>query len=160
MSQLIVLMFENEQTATAALQTVREQQKAGLIHLNDTAVVSKAQDGKIHTKNEVSSATEIGAVAGGALGLVLGFMFPVAGLAIGAAGGAAVGAMLDQGVDRNFRKEVTENLKPGESALFLVFDQWNPTMMQALHQYHGRVLQTTLDSDLEERLRKAVNETP
>jgi uncharacterized membrane protein len=85
-------------------------------------------------------------------------MFPLAGLAMGAAGGAAVGAMLDQGVDRNFRKQVTEELKPGESALFLVFDQMHPTVLQALHPYHARVVQTTLDSDLEARLRRAVNE--
>jgi uncharacterized membrane protein len=158
MSDLVVLMFDDEQTAGAALQTVRAQQKAGLIHLNDTAVISKAQDGTVRTKNEVSSATEIGAVAGGALGLVLGFMFPLAGLAVGAAGGAAIGAMLDQGVDRNFRKQVTEELKAGQSALFLVFNQLHPTVLQALHPYHGRVLQTTLDSDLEERLKRAVND--
>ena len=159
MSDLVVLLFDQEQTAAEALTTIREQQKAGLIHLNDTAVVSKRTDGSVHVKNEVSSATEIGAVAGGALGLVLGFMFPVAGLAIGAAGGAAVGAMLEQGVDGKFRKEVTEELKPGQSALFLVFDQANPAVMQALHPYHGKVLQTTLDSELEARLRQAINET-
>ena len=72
---------------------------------------------------------------------------------------AARGAMLDQGVDRKFVKDVTEQLKPGTSALFVVFDRAHPSVMQALHQYHGRVLQTTLPSDLEERLRQAVNET-
>jgi uncharacterized membrane protein len=160
MSNLVVISFEDEQQAAAALQTLRDQQKAGQIHINDTAVVRKDADGKVHVKNEVSSATEIGAVAGGALGLVLGFMFPIAGIAIGAAGGAAVGAMLEKGVDGKFVKDVSQQLEPGKSALFVVFAQANPSVMQALKPYQGKVLQTTLSSDLEERLRRAVNETP
>jgi uncharacterized membrane protein len=155
---LVVLSFNDEQQAGAALRALRDQQKQGLIHLNDTAVITKDQAGKVHTHNEASSATEIGAVAGGALGLVLFFMFPVAGVAIGAAGGAAVGALLDQGVDGKFVKEVSENLTPGTSALFLVFDRANPAVMQVLEPFHGKVIQTTLPSDIEERLRKAVHE--
>jgi uncharacterized membrane protein len=156
---LVVLSFDDEQQAGAALRAIRDQQKEGLIHLNDTAVVTKDQAGKVHTQGEASSATEVGAVAGGALGLVLFFMFPVAGAAIGAAGGAAVGALMDKGVDGKFVKEVSENLKPGTSALFLVFDQANPAVMQVLHPFHGKVVQTTLPADLEQRLREAINET-
>jgi uncharacterized membrane protein len=158
MSNLVVISFDDEQQAAAALRTLRDQQKVGLIHINDTAVVQKDPSGKVQVKNELSSATEIGAVAGGALGAILGFMFPLAGLAIGAAGGAAVGAMLQQGVDGKFVKDVSEELQPGKSALFVVFDRANPTVLQALKPYHGKVLQTTLSSDLEERLRQAINQ--
>jgi uncharacterized membrane protein len=156
---LVVLSFADEQQAGAALRALRDQQKQGLIHINDTAVVTKDQAGRVRTLNEASSATEIGAVAGGALGLVLFFMFPVAGAALGAAGGAAVGALMDQGVDGKFVREVSESLQPGTSALFVVFDQANPAVMQALHPFHGKVIQTTLPEDIEARLRQAINET-
>ncbi|MBV9544647.1 MAG: DUF1269 domain-containing protein [Chloroflexi bacterium] len=158
MSNLVVISFNDEEQAAAALQSLRAQQKAGQIHINDTAIVRKDMDGKVHVKNEVSSATEMGAVVGGVLGLVLGFMFPLGSIAIGAAGGAAVGAMLDQGVDGKFVKDVSTQLAPGTSALFVVFRNANPSVMQALTPYQGKVLQTTLSSDLEARLRRAVNE--
>lgn len=159
MSQdLIVISFDDEAQAQAALRTIREQAKLGQFHLNDTAIVRKDQSGKVHKVNELSSATEIGAVGGGALGLLLTFLFPVAGIAIGAAAGAAIGASLGQGVDRKFVKEVTENLQPGTSALFLVFDHFNPSSVQSLEQYHGHVVQTTLSDDLEKRLHEALHE--
>jgi uncharacterized membrane protein len=156
--QLVVLSFDDEQQAAEALRALRGQQGAGVIHLNDTAVVTKDQAGSVHASGEFSSATEIGAVGGGTLGLMLAFMFPVAGIALGAAGGAAVGALLDKGVDRKFVKEVGDSLQPGTSALFLVFDQANPAVMQVLHPFHGRVIQTTLPPDIEDRLRQAINE--
>jgi len=157
MSNLVVIGFDDEQQAAAALQSLREQEKAGQIKINDTAVVRKDVNGKVSVKGEVSSATEIGAVAGGVLGLVLGFMFPLAGIAIGVAGGAAVGALLDQGVDGKFVKEVGEELAPGKSALFVVFAGADPSVIEALKPYQGHVVQTNLSSDLEERLRRAVS---
>jgi uncharacterized membrane protein len=163
MSQdLIVIQFDDAAKASAALQAIREQQKANQIHLNDTAIIRKDADGKVHKVNELSSATEIGAVAGGGLGLLLMFMFPIAGVAIGAASGAAIGAALGKGVDGKWVKEVTESLKPGTSALFLVFDQLTPSAMRALEPYPGKLLQTTLSDDLEHQLRQALNdsETP
>jgi uncharacterized membrane protein len=64
MSQdLIVIQFDDAAKASAALQAIREQQKANQIHLNDTAIIRKDADGKVHKVNEVSSATEVGADA-------------------------------------------------------------------------------------------------
>jgi uncharacterized membrane protein len=160
MSQdLIVIQFNDAASASAALKAIREQHKENQIHLNDTAIVSKDANGKVHKVNEVSSATEVGAVAGGGLGLLLMFLFPIAGIAIGAASGAAIGALLGKGVDGKWVKEVTESLQPGTSALFLVFDQLSPSSMRVLEPYHGQVLQTTLPDDLEHQLRQVLNDT-
>jgi uncharacterized membrane protein len=160
MSQdLIVIQFDDAASAGAALQAIRDQHKENQIHLNDTAIISKDTNGKIHKVNEVSSATEVGAVAGGALGLLLMFMFPIAGVAIGAASGAAIGAALGKGVDGRWVKEVTESLKPGTSALFLVFDQLTPSAMRVLEPYPGHLLQTTLPDDLEHQLRLALHDS-
>ena len=160
MSQdLIVIQFDDPEKAGAALKAIREQQKENQLHLNDTAIIRKDADGKIHKVNEVSSATEIGAVAGGALGLLLMFIFPIAGIAIGAGAGAAIGAALGKGVDGKWVKEVTENLQPGTSALFLVFDHMSAASMRVLEPYPGHVLQTTLPDDLEHQLRQALGDT-
>jgi len=160
MSQnVVVIQFDDAAEASAALKAIRDQHKENQIHLNDTAIISKDAEGKVHKVNEVSSATEIGAVAGGSLGLLLMFLFPIAGIAVGAASGAAIGALLGKGVDGKWVKEVTETLKPGTSALFLVFDQLTPSALRALEPYPGHVLQTTLPDDIEHQLRQALHDS-
>jgi uncharacterized membrane protein len=76
MAQLVVITFDDEDQADQALQSLRTIEKQGLLKLNDTAVVVKDRDGRVQTKNEVSSATEIGAVAGGLISALLTFTFP------------------------------------------------------------------------------------
>jgi uncharacterized membrane protein len=156
MSNLVVLVFDDEHQATDALATLRRLEKAGAIHFDDTAVLTKDQTGKLHVKNEASSATEVGAVAGGALGVLLTVLFPGVGLVVGAAAGAAIGALLDQGVDRSFVKELSESLQPGSSALFLLVKHAQPAVIDALKPYKGKVYQTTLPEDVQERLERAL----
>jgi uncharacterized membrane protein len=155
-SNLVVIVFNDEHQAGQALATLRGLEHQGAIQFDDTAVLSKAPDGKLHVKNEVSSATETGAVVGGMLGLLMTFLFPGVGILIGAAGGAAVGALLDQGIDRSFVKELSESLQPGSSALFLLVKHAQPAVVDALKPYHGSVYQTTLPEDVEERLARAL----
>jgi len=153
---LVVITFEEEGTAAEVLKTIRRLEHEGVMKLSDSAVVAKDPDGKVHVKNEVSSATEVGAVSGAVIGGLLTVFFPVAGIAIGALGGAAVGALVHSGVDGSFVKEVSEGLKPGGSALFLIIAQGHPSAIDALKPYKGTVYQTTLPDDVEQRLRQAM----
>src|SRR5262245_15184115 len=73
MSQLVVITFDDEEQAGRALQSIRQVERQGQLKLNDTAVVVKDKEGRVHTKNEVSSATETGAVIGGVIGGLLTF---------------------------------------------------------------------------------------
>src|SRR5207342_760655 len=89
MSDLVVITFARQEDGLTALKHVRDSEHAGGLTLADTAVVEKDAEGKIHVKNEVSSGTETGAIGGGIVGLLLGFVFfPVLGIAIAAAIGA------------------------------------------------------------------------
>ena len=156
MSSLVVITFDSEAEAAEVLQTIRGLEKQGVMRLADSAVVAKDASGKVHVKNEVSGATETGAVAGAIVGGFLTFMFPPLGIAIGAASGAAIGAALQQGVDGSFVKDVSQSLEPGKSALFLEIAQGHPSAIEALKPYKGTVFQTTLDPDVEDRLRRAL----
>jgi uncharacterized membrane protein len=155
-NQLIVLTFDSPEAAKETLKSVRQVERDGRLHLKDTAVVTKAADGKVHVDNEVSSATEIGAVTGAILGPLLMFMFPIAGIAIGAGAGALIGKLVDQGVDGKFVKELKQDLQPGQSALFLVGTGDRTAIVSAVRGHKGKVYQTTVTPELEAELTKAM----
>src|SRR5262245_65347393 len=88
MTELIVVGFDQAEDARTALASMRTLEKEGQLHFEDTAVIERSADGKIQVKNEVSGATEGGAVVGAVIGGFVTFMFPLAGAAIGGAVGA------------------------------------------------------------------------
>jgi uncharacterized membrane protein len=157
MSQLVVLGFDTEDQALDALKSLRRLEHDGRISFEDTAVVTHRSDGKFEVKNEASGATETGAVVGAILGGFVTFLFPPAGIAIGALAGAGVGALLGKGVEGDFVKDVKEELEPGKSALFaLVRGADRDAALGVLRNFHGDVIQTTLDEDAEQAIRDAL----
>jgi uncharacterized membrane protein len=158
MNQLLVVAFDHFDDARTAMQSLRSLERQGRIRFEDTAIVERDPDGTAHVRNEVSGTTETAVVVGALVGGLVTFMFPPAGMAIGAAVGAAVGAMLKTGVDPDFVDDVKETLRPGRSALFLVVKESDAdATLAAIRPFSGDVLQTTLDSEAEEALRRALD---
>lgn len=159
MSSLVVVSFDAPDEAQAVLDKLKGQTKYGNISFDDTAVVSKDADGKVHVNNQVSHGTMVATGVGALLGLLLSFfLFPVAGILIGAGGGALVAKFMDLGVDGKFVKQVSESLQPGSSALFVLVHDANPAVVRAaLEDFHGTVIQTTLSEEAEENLKKALD---
>jgi uncharacterized membrane protein len=157
-SSLVVISFDSATEAENVLGELKSQSKFGNISLDDTAVVSKDADGKVHVRNNVSHGTMTATGIGALLGLLLSFIaFPVAGLLIGGALGAGVGRLVDLGIDGKFVKQVSEALEPGTSALFVLVHDANPAAIRAaLEDHHGTIIQTTLSTDAEENLKKAL----
>jgi uncharacterized membrane protein len=157
---LVVMTFEDESEARSVAEALRNLHKAGRLSINDTAIVRRGLDGKVHVDNQIDSTVKGGAVVGGILGLIIGSIFmPLGGLVIGAAGGALVGKMLDTGIDKQFVKDVTESLQPGSSALFVTAHGGDPAaVVAALRPYKGTVYHTNLSSEAEETLRTALAE--
>jgi uncharacterized membrane protein len=158
MSNLIVIVFDDPDEAGKVRETLHSIQGSGYLRLDDAAVVVKDTDGKIHVKNEVDRGVKVGALGGGFLGLLLGSVFfPLAGLLVGTLGGAAVGAAMKTGIPKSFVEEVSESLKDGSSALFIIVRDSNPDVaVAALKPYKGKVLQTTLSPEDEETLRSVL----
>lgn len=156
-NQLVVVAFDHFDAARRTLRSLRDLESEGRVSFEDTALVERDPDGTVHVRNEVSGATETGAVVGAILGALLGFLFPVVGIAIGAVGGAAVGASFRTGVSGDFVDEVKQSLQPGRSALFLVVRRADlDAVMAAVRPFSGEVLQTTLAPDAEEALKQAL----
>ena len=158
MSSLVVISFDSPDEAEKVLEILKGQTKYSNISFEDTAVVSKELDGKVHVKNNVSHGTMTATGVGALVGLLLGgLVFPVAGLLLGAGGGAIVGRFMNLGVDGDFVKEVSDSLQPGTSALFVVAHDTNPAVVRAIMQEHpGKIIQTTLSDEAEESLKKAL----
>ena len=76
MSSLVVVSFDSPDEAASVLERLKGQTKYGNISFDDTAVVSKDLDGKVHVKNNVSQGTMNATGVGALLGLMLGvFLF-------------------------------------------------------------------------------------
>jgi uncharacterized membrane protein len=162
MSQLVVIAFDSPDEAEKVRDSLRQQAKMGNVSLDDTAVVIKDADGKMHVDNQVSRGTMIGTGLGALVGLLIGGLFlPVGGLLLGAGGGALIARLMDLGVDGKFVKEVGESLQPGTSALFVLGQGANADAIQGvLRNYKGtgKILQTTLDEEAEARLKDALGD--
>jgi uncharacterized membrane protein len=159
MSELVVLTFDDTGQAGAVFESLKQIERSGQLKLDDAAVIVKDESGKVHVKNQLDTGIKGGVLAGGVLGLLIaGLFFPLAGLVIGALGGALVGKSLNYGVDPKFVKEVTESLKPGTSALFVI-GSGNPTAVRAaLQPFQGTVFQTTLPPEAVETLERALKD--
>ena len=156
MSNLVVVTFDDPEEAGNVLKSLRSVQKEGYLGLDDSAVVVKDEDGKVHVKNEMDRGVKIGALGGGFLGLLIGSVFfPIAGLVIGALAGGLVGKSVDLGVDQKFVKEVSEDMQPGTSALFFIVRDAEPDVaVAALRPYKGTVRHTSFPPEAEEELRR------
>jgi uncharacterized membrane protein len=157
MSDLVVITFGDEAGGPAALRAMKDAERNAGLALRDVAAVVKGADGKVNTHNEVSSTTATGAVGGGVLGLLLGMVFfPIAGLAIGAIAGAFIGKSLGHNVDANLVRDVTNDLGPGTSAVFVLVDGNAAALVGSVRHLNGKVYQTTLSTELESQLEDAL----
>lgn len=159
-SSLIVMAFDSEAEAEKVREALVSGKKQGLLQIDDAAVVSKDESGKVHVRNQISRGTWTATGVGGVLGLLIGTVFfPLGGLVMGLAGGAVVGRLMNLGVDGKFVKQVEEEIQPGTSALFILAGNADPAgALAILRQFEGRVIQTNLSSEAEESLRRALGD--
>jgi uncharacterized membrane protein len=157
-NDLLVVAFDHFDDARTAMASLRNLEREGRIRFEDTALVQRDPDGTAHVRNEVSGTTEKAAAIGAVIGGLVTFVFPPARMVLGAAAGAALGAAMDTGVSGSFVDDVSRTLRPGRSAIFLVVRQSDlDAVIAALRPYRGDVIQTTLPSETEEAIARALD---
>jgi len=158
MSQLLVITFEDRETAGQAGERLKSINKAHAVSIQDMAVVEKDADDKVHVHHGVDTATAGGAIGGGVLGLLIGLVFfPIGGLIIGAAAGALIGRSLHHNIDKKLIEDVTNDLTANTSALFVIGDGASSAVVGALEPYKGKVYQTSVDAETEAQLQAALD---
>lgn len=158
MSEIIAVAYDDLQTARQARDKMIEMAKEHVIALDDVVVVERRDDGKIKL-HQLESPTARGAAGGALWGGLIGLIFfmPLLGMALGGASGAAFGAGTDTGVDDDFMRDLAQHLTPGDAAVFALVSKRNPDKaVPELAPLGGRILQTSLPTEDEERLREAV----
>lgn len=159
MSYIVAITFDNPHEAERVRHSLSEAEEQGQLNLDDSAVVVKDAHGRIHVHNEVDTGIKVGALGGGMLGLLIGFIFggPIGSMLVGLVGGALMGSLAQMGVDKGFMKDVEEAMPPDSSALFFLLRDDDPdTAIDALEPYQGTVYHTSLSVEDEETLRRAL----
>jgi len=160
MSDLIVITYDTEQKGYDALAELQSLQKMELIELEDAAVAVMNQKGKVKVKQTLEK-QHTGAVAtwGFFWGFLIGLIFggPLFWGLFTALLSGLLGRTTDLGIDNKFIKEVGNSLEPGGSALFLlVIKVTADKVVPELEKFGGKVYQTSLSNEDEEKLRKAL----
>jgi uncharacterized membrane protein len=160
MSTLIAISYPDAATAESARAELMQATKENLVQLEDAVVVEHEADGKIKI-NQAISTTGAGALGGAAWGGLIGLLFlaPFLGMAVGAGSGALAGKATDVGVNDDFLKELSKQLEPGSAALIALGRSDAPErLLERLGHYGGHVIQTNLDAEGEEHVRRALGE--
>jgi uncharacterized membrane protein len=160
MSTLVAIAYPDADTAERVRSELVQATKEHLLQLEDAVVVVHEPDGKIKL-HQAMSTTGAGAAGGALWGGLIGLIFlaPLFGMAIGAASGALAGKVSDAGVNDDFMKQLGAKLPPGAAALIVLGRAEAPDrVVDRVKPYGGEVIQTSLDTEQEERLRSALGE--
>ena len=100
MSTIVAITFAGSHEAERVRHALSEVEQQGQLNLDDSAVVVKDDHGRIQVHNEVDTGVKVGALGGGMLGLLIGFIFggPIGSMLVGLVGGALMGSLAQMGV--------------------------------------------------------------
>ena len=159
MATLVAIGYPDETTATAASLEAQRLSKDLIIQPDAIAAIIRDRESKFHVTTNHHS------VGGGASwgmfwGLLFGMLFfiPFLGMAVGAGLGALMGKMSKGAIDRQFQEQVRDMVQPGTSALFLIVEKATPDKaLEALSQFGGTVLKSSLSKEQEAELQAALH---
>jgi uncharacterized membrane protein len=160
MSNLVTVIFDDEQTAFEARAALVKMQKEYLIEMEDVVIVTKNEKGKAKLHQAVNL-TAAGAAGGSFWGLLIGAIFlnPLLGMAVGAGAGALSGALSDMGIDDKMMKEMADSFTPGKAALFVLIKKvTGDKVLEGMKEFccKGKVYKTSLSKDDEDALREVL----
>ena len=158
MSNLAAIAFDEALKAEEVRLELLKMEGERLIDIEDIAVVTKDDAGKLKVAHS-TELTAAGTAGGGVLGAVLGALFfsPLAGAAAGASLGALAAANL--GLNAAQMKRACKDLQPGGGALFvLVLESERDEVLNRLRGVGGQLIETTLSEEAEKEIQAALDD--
>jgi uncharacterized membrane protein len=150
-ARLFAIVYPDQATGEAALETVKGLEQANYLQVLDQAFLVKHDDGKIAQPGAGHPVASAGG-KGLLLGVVVGAIFtvPVVGLAAGTAAGVAIGRHR-HGVDKDFTAfadSVANDLQPGNSVLIILGEATSAErVIHDLGRHGGQLRSTDVSED-------------
>ncbi|GLZ76104.1 hypothetical protein Afil01_09110 [Actinorhabdospora filicis] len=154
MADLVVLGFPAESAAQVAMSQLDLLRNEGALVLEDLALITRREDGRIHVAHARHPARK-GAAGGAVAGVVVGALaaIPVFGLTVGAAAGAALAKAGAIGVDERLVEQMAGELSPGAAHVLMMVESGDAgTVTERMRPYAPELVVSTLPEELTREL--------
>jgi uncharacterized membrane protein len=147
----------SEDRAREAYQELMDLNEKGKAQIHSATLVVRGEDGRARLKKTSDQTKGKRAGRGAFWGLLVGLVLggPVAGLLAGLGLGAFKGGKKEGGIDQKFLKELGEQIRPGNAAIFMLIPAGDADTMQHLEAYDASLYTTALTDDVHEAVEKA-----
>jgi uncharacterized membrane protein len=154
--QVLIAAFKEEKAADEALGELKVAKWAGLIGIQNAAVLRRDEKNKLHVKELKDWGGGKGAAFGGALGAVLGVLTGP-GIIVAGAAGALIGGLAAKLRDSGFSNErlntIGESLQPGTSAIVAVIEhKWVAELEKEMAEAGADVMTESIAADVAAQL--------
>ena len=153
--QVVIAAFEDEKAADEALDELKEAKWAGLIGIQNAAVLRRDEKNKLHIKETGDWGGGKGAAAGAVLGGFIGLLAgPIGWLGLtGAVIGGLAAKLRDSGFSDERLKKLGEALTPGTSAIVAVIEhKWVDELEKEMAEAGADVMIEELSADIAAQL--------
>lgn len=146
---VIVVSFAEDRSAYEAFTNLKELDEQGQVSIKGAAVVQRAEDGRMATKDSVDTEQLAGTATGGLVGLLVGILGGPFGVLIGGATGLLIGSLYDmEDVDEteSVLAEISSAIRPGQTVVLAEVDEQSDEVVdQAMARLGGTVLRRSVD---------------
>jgi uncharacterized membrane protein len=145
---VIAVGFADDSKAFDAVTALQELDAQGQIHVIESSVVSRRDDGRIQIKDEVGDYAPVGTLGGGLVGLLIGILGGPIGVLVGGATGVFAGSLYDfadaDDTD-SVLSEMSKSIQPGRTALLAQVTEQSPEVVDtAMARLSGTVVRRSV----------------
>ncbi|MFO7965881.1 MAG: DUF1269 domain-containing protein [Desulfobacterales bacterium] len=163
MPDLIIKTSQSLERAENIRKHINRVMEEKGVDLEESVIVEIDNKHRVHFHHS-HQFTFPGALSGGFLGFLAGLiiinpLLALFGGIVGGIAGAAVGATEDIGLDEGFMRRLADELRPGTSALFLIFHGEHASdILGELEKFDGKVMKASLAHTDEQKLKQMLSE--
>jgi uncharacterized membrane protein len=160
--ELSAAVYSDEDQARRILDGLQQMHKGSTITLEDLAMVTKDEDGKVNIKETREVSGKKGAARGAIVTGIFGVIYPPSLLAT-ALGGGVIGGLWgrlkDSGIKTGRLKEFGDSIEPGQAGVIALSEpQYVAEIERTMGEWNATVIHHGFDEKESDELAKAASE--